>query len=268
MSIDNKIILSGLLVLNTAVVAMEKPLATLSKSSGQSSGLTSYLSGYVTSSFDSITNTITNTMSDYAAFRKLGWPPSDEVAMQELEKSKIIYTRVNESIQKQSHYEAFLEDCNAITRRTVICQRVLLALDSYPDALNLALFCIQHHRRVMNEFDLSRFLAFVNKEQNRSTKGAQDVYQELAKVMVMPNDNELLKDFIKQSTPKKNTGEQEKLAKLEQEKLAKLEQEKLEQERLAKLEQEKLAEQERLAKLEQERLAEQERLKKDKKTKK
>jgi hypothetical protein len=260
MNIDNKIILSGLLVLNTAVVAMEKPLVTLSKSSGQSSGLTSYLSGYVTSSFDSITNTITNTMSDYAAFRKLGWPPSDEVAMQELEKSKIIYTRVNESIQKQIHYEVFLEDCNAITRRTVICQRVLLALDSYPDALNLALFCIQYHRRVMNEFDLSRFLAFVNKEQNRSTKGAQDVYQELAKVMVLPNDNELLKDFIKQSIPKKDTDEQEKLAKLEQEKLA-------EQERLAKLEQEKLAKLE-LERLEKEKLAEQERLKKDKKTKK
>lgn len=205
MSIGNKINLSGLLVIiTTAASAMEQPplpiaRAIPSKSSPEQNGFSSYLYGCVSNSFDSLSSTVINTCSDYAAFRKLGWPPLDLIAQQELEKSKAMYERVNKSIRTQVSYPTFLEDCNAITRRNAICQRVLVALDNYPDALNLALFCIQHHRRILNEFDLSRFLAFVTKEQEKSNKGAQDVYQELSKVMVLPNDNELLNLFVKQS---------------------------------------------------------------------
>src|SRR5438128_7995407 len=176
MSIGNKINLSGLLVIiTTAASAMEQqPLAIAGKSSSPEVGLSSYLYGCVSNSLDSLSSTVINTCSDYAAFRKLGWPPLDLIAQQELEKSKTMYERVNKSIQTQISYPTFLDDCNAITRRNAICQRVLVALDNYPDALNLALFCIQHHRRILNEFDLSRFLAFVNKEQEKSNKGAQD----------------------------------------------------------------------------------------------
>lgn len=206
MSIGNKINLSGLLVIITTVAsAMEqRPLAIPSKSSPEV-GLSAYLYDKVSGSFDSLSNTVTNACSDYAAFKKLGWPPSDPVAQQELERSKAIYEKVNKSIQTQILHETFLEDCNAITRRNAICQRVLVALDNYPDAINLALFCINHHRRILNEFDLSRFLAFVNKEQEKSNKGAQDVYKELSRVMVLPNDNELLNRFVKQSISGKET---------------------------------------------------------------
>lgn len=221
MSIGNRIIMSGILLLTATVSsAMEKQLEDsqgLKKSRALAitkplpdPGLSSYLYGCVSGSFDSLSNTIANTVSDYSAFKKLGWPTSDEFAQQESVKCDAMYTRVNDSIQKQISYPTFLEDCAAITRRSAICQRVLLVLDSYPDALNLALFCIQYHRRVMNEFDLSRFLAFVNKEQEKSTKGAQGVYKELSKVMVLPNDNELLNRFVKQSISNKEIEEPKK----------------------------------------------------------
>lgn len=181
----------------------------------------------VTNSFDSLKNTVTNFASDYYAFRKLGWPPSDFIAQEELKKSKELYARVNDSIQTHSTYEALLSDYNAITRRNAVCQRVLLALDNYPDALNLALFCIQHHRPVMNDFDISRFLAFVTKEQEKSTKGMQEAYQELAKVMILPNDNQLLNNFFKQNSSKTELEKQTELTKqIELEKQKKLESQK------------------------------------------
>lgn len=211
MSINTAKVISGFLALITALSSamdQEQPFAILSKSlPEQQLGLSSYLYGCVSGSFDSLSNTIVNTVSDSAAFRKLGWPPSDALAQQELEKSKVIYKRVNDSIQTQISYSAFLDDCTAITRRNTICQRVLVALDNYPDALNLALFCMQHHRQVLNEFDFLRFLAFVNKEQSKSTQSAQAVCKELTKIMVFPNNNELLNNFVKQSTSHKETEE-------------------------------------------------------------
>lgn len=209
MGIGNKIITTLFFItITTNIFAMERsqPLAIPDKSSPEpySFYIPTLADTYtsVTNSLDSLKNTVTNFASDYYAFRKLGWPPSDLIAQEELKKSKELYARVNNSIQTHSTHETLPSDYNAITRRNAVCQRVLLALDNYPDALNLALFCIQYHRPVMNDFDISRFLAFVTKEQEKSTKGMQEAYQELAKVMVLPNDNQLLNNFFKQNGSK------------------------------------------------------------------
>jgi hypothetical protein len=209
MSINNKIIVIGFFVLlNTLSVAMEKtePLAISSSASEQSlSGfyipIPSFSDAYgaVASSLESFKNTVTNSISDDAAFKKLGWPLLDAIAQQELQTSKSLYKRVNEAIQNRTDYPTFLEDCGFINRRNLYCQRVLQALPTHPDAVNLALFCMQHHKSVMNDFDKSRFLLFVNVGQEKTKKGTQEIDLELAKLTIVPENNALLDNLFEQT---------------------------------------------------------------------
>lgn len=217
MRIINKTITSIFLLLATSIsLAMEKQQSNQRKSNpieirnGEQSSYSSYLSSslaYAVSSFDSATNTIMNIVSDDAAFKKLGWPPNDSIAQQELEKSKSIYDRHNKSFKNYGTYPEYQEDCDAINRRTNYCQRVLVAL--YNDTIlnrvergKLALHCLQHHGQALNEFDKSKFVYFVTEEQKKIKNDTQNIDQEFQNLTLVSKDNELLNNLLKQSIKK------------------------------------------------------------------
>ena len=206
MGISNKIIIIYVvfIIISTNALAMDS--SGSEKSSPEQlmfylPSLTEMSESLVTN-WNSLKSTVTNSVSDDAAFRKLGWPPSDPIAQEELRKSKAIYARVNFSIQNHAQHETFLEDCSAINRRTAYCQRALGALPYHSDGVGLAMFCLNNHQVLMNPFDLSRFLLFVNERQLKTKQGARVVDQELSKLKIVPKDNKLLNNLLKQSFPK------------------------------------------------------------------
>lgn len=236
MSISNKIMLSMSLVSITIIsLAMEneielnksQPLAIPTKvSSDYSSYLTgisagfNHVSDYVASSLGSLSTTVMNQISDEAAFKKLGWPLSDQIAREELEKSKVLYERYNKSFKSYDEYFEYANDANAINRRTHYCQRVIWALHkntipNHADRPKLALHCLQYHKQVLNDFDKSQFLFFIQKDQEKTKLDTKKVDQELEHLTIVPDDNELLNELLNQTIKQK---EEEQKKKLEREK--------------------------------------------------
>ena len=222
MSISNKIITSVFcMIVTTACLAMERSQSLVIVEKSSPEPYTFYIPSFsdmsvsLATNWDSFRSTVTNSISDDAAFRKLGWPPTDQIACEELAKSKEIYKRVNDSIQKRIPYSTFLEDYNAINRRTLYCQRALQALSDRPDGVALAMFCMKHHQELMNAFDLSRFLLFVNEKQEKTKHGTQVVDRELSQLKIVPQDNELLNNLFKQSIPTTEEQKQKKIEKLQ-----------------------------------------------------
>lgn len=159
----------------------------------------------LTNAFGSLKETVYNYAWDDSAFKKLGWPPSDETAKEELKKTQDIYKRMNDYYQTRKMYDAFLEDRKAISRRYTYCQRVLEALPTIPkrsEALELATFCLKYHYNAMNDFDKSNFLLFVTMEKEKSTQEVKKADLELAQLTIVPDDNELLKNLFDQTIEK------------------------------------------------------------------
>lgn len=153
-------------------------------------GVTDGIAQCVASSFGSVSSTLTNQLSDAAAFKKLGWPPEDDVAQKELQKSIAVYKRVNAALQ--SHILDYPEceaDHSFISRRYQYCQRALNVLNSYPDSVNLALYCLQYHKQVMNDFDLKRFLTFVTLHEEAIKKNTLSIDQAWARIKAANDGN-------------------------------------------------------------------------------
>jgi hypothetical protein len=214
MNVINKTIMSIFFVLATVIsFAMEersKPIDMRKTSSDWSSyigsGLTTGFNCAV-SSFDSLTSTVINTVSDTAAFKKLGWPPDDATAQQELERSKTIYKQHNEMFKKYAEYPQYYENYDAINRRAQYCQRVLLALhnDTILNRLDrgkFALHCLQYHSQALNDFQKTEFLYFVKEEQKKIKTETQNIEQELSDLTIVSKTNELLNNLVEQTVKK------------------------------------------------------------------
>jgi hypothetical protein len=247
MSSNKKIMCSFLVVTSAMVSAMEEQLQKsqelktsqsleiIHKSCSEDSPpyTFSFSLPTVTGAVSSLAATYNNYMYNTEAFKKVGWPTTDKIAQQELEKSQEIYKRALQNSGSRDDY-AF------INRRQAICQRVLDELPDHPQGLQLALFCLTHHRAVMTPVDMTRFLDFVQEQQEKSKKA--DV--EFSRLTILPEeDNQLLKNLLKQTlVVKKYPNEEEKKRKEEEEKHRKEEEEKKrieEEERKRKEEEEK-----------------------------
>lgn len=233
MSIATKLLLSYcLVIMSNITLAMneEKKVSSAITISGDSSlgqfvEYSSYVSGWVSNSFDSLKTTVNNFVYDDAAFKKLGWPKNDIEAQQELAKSNEIYIRVNNFLKNNQSYPEYEEDCNAINRRTQYCQRVLVALNNNTipkdsDRVSLALHCLKHHKQVLNDFDKSKFLLSIQLDQEKIKSNAKEIDQELAKITIVPEDNDLLNNLLEQTylikeqeKQKQITGSQDKKTK-------------------------------------------------------
>jgi len=183
---------------------------------GISAGL-NHVSDYVASSLGSLSTTVMNQISDEAAFKKLGWPPEDKDAQQELERSKLLYERHNKSFKSYDEYFEYKNDADAINRRTQYCQRVIWALynntiPNHADRPKLALHCLLHHKQVLNAFDTSKFLHFIQKDQERTKHDTKKVDQELEHLTIVPDDNELLNELLNQTIKQKEEEQKIKLA--------------------------------------------------------
>jgi len=176
----------------------------------------------VTNAFGSLRETVNNYVWDDSAFKKLGWPESDESARQELRKTQEIYQKVNDALKTRVYYETFLQDCDSITRRHEYCQRVLIVLENHPRGVDLALFCLTNHRQAMNQFDITRFLVFVDEKRATITQGTQKVYADLAALTFVPKDNPLLTGVFQ--SPSVSPVVEKKIEKVEQKKVEKPEQ--------------------------------------------
>ena len=136
---------------------------------------------------DSLKNTMVNAISDDAAFLKLGWPPQNQTAQQELQKCKEVYARYDGLSKKCEVSIQYKEDCAFIERRTSYCKRVLSALHNNTvlncaDRPKLALHCLTHHEKVLNQFDKETFFEIVGMEQKKAEEEAQQVSQQLEKI--------------------------------------------------------------------------------------
>ncbi len=273
MSINKTIVYLFAMAISVTLSAMElqnsQELTT--SQSRQSPGLMQYVGSCLSSSY----NTVNNYLSDEAAFIKLGWPPSNIDAQKELKDTLIIYQKVNNAVQNNLFYQEFENDYITINNRQGYCQRVLKALSKHPQAVELALFCLKHHKPAMNFFDLTRFGTFVKKELEKSQK----VGAEFSKLTILPEEtNQLLDQLYEQTLVVKNHSkdvgqqkEEEEKKKKEQEELKKKEEErkKKEQEEADRLEKEdkkkKEKEEEDKKKLEEERKRKEEENKKEQK---
>jgi hypothetical protein len=188
MSIIGKAIMSSFLVLvTTAFLASEK---NVQKEQSYIEYISGNLAGGLVSlgkNLDSLKNTVVNAMSDDAAFLKLGWPTDNQIAKQELQKCKEIYARYDASSKKCEISMEHKEDCAFIERRTSYCKRVLSALQNNTipncaDRPKLALHCLTHHEKVLNQFDKETFFKIVGMEQRKAEEEAQQVNQQLQKI--------------------------------------------------------------------------------------
>lgn len=245
MSINKVIVYGFFVVMSAALYAMEEKLersqelkksqslAMVNKSSDVS--VSPYTLSFslptfttISNSVSSLTATVNNYWYDTEAFKKLGWPKDDILAQQELEKTQEVYRRMTESLQNRVTYNDFMEDYNFINRRQQYCQRVLQALPNCPQGVELALFCLKHHRAAMNSFDLTRFLIFVEAEQEKS----KQVGAEFSLLTILPEeDNQSLDKLFKQTLAvKKYPNDDEKNRKEEAERKKKEEEEKKQKE--------------------------------------
>lgn len=209
MSIDIKKVMSiFLMVTNARVCAMEEKLVSsqelrTSQELKTSQSLSPYTFSFSLPTLTNLSNgvnsliaTATNYLSDDAAFIKLGWPSSNEQAQQELKNTQETYKRVTDSLQNNVRHDDFVKDYEFLNRRQYYCQRVLQALPHHPKGLELAIFCLQHHRSVMNSFDLTRFWVFVEAEQKKSEKASK----EFSLLTILPEvDNQSLDKLFKQT---------------------------------------------------------------------
>jgi len=138
---------------------------------------------FVASGFDSIKNTVNNRLWDESAFKKLGWPLADKEAKKELKTTQKIYKRLEEYFSTHIMYDKFDEDDKAVERREYYCQRVWEALPHHPEAINLALFCMENHQFAM-VYRLKRFKVFLEIAQKKSKNTAENVEERLAKVIL------------------------------------------------------------------------------------
>ena len=170
--------------------------------------LTTFMNG-----MNSLVNTHNNYWYPSEALKKLGWPEGDPLAQQELEISQDLYKRVAESLEKREMYNSFSEDCDRINRRQGYCQRALQELPNCPQGVQLALFCLKYHRAAMNSFDLTRFLIFVEEEQEKAKK----VGAEFSLLTILPDqENQSLDKLFKQTLTVKNYSNDEEKSKKEE----------------------------------------------------
>src|SRR6185369_17734452 len=115
MSINKKIICSFLVVTGAMIYAMEEKLEKsqelkksqsleiINKSCSEDSPpyTFSFSLPTLTAIGSSVVATVNNFMYDTEAFKKLGWPITDKIAQQELEKTQEVYKRVNDCLQKR-----------------------------------------------------------------------------------------------------------------------------------------------------------------------
>lgn len=237
-----------------AIVQKSSSIPLLQKSSPDTSGYTLSLPTLtsLSNNLNSLRNTVNNYVWDDSAFKKIGWPLSDEFAQQQLIETQNVYTRMNNHLKTGIMYDEFKNDSDAISRRNGYLQRVLYALENHPQGVELALFCLEHHEQVMNTFDKTRFLLFVEGKKATITQETRRVYADLLKVTIVPENIPLLSNLkhIASGTEKERL-EKEQLEKerIEKELLEKerLEKERLEQEQLEKekLEKERLEQEQR-----------------------
>ena len=96
-------------------------------------------------------------------------------------------------------------------------QRVLFALYTntivnHADRAKLALHCLVHHKAVLNDFDKSKFLFFIQKDQKKTKLDIKTVDQGLEHLTIVPNDNDLLNDLLNQTIKQKEEEQKVKLA--------------------------------------------------------
>jgi hypothetical protein len=216
----NKVMVYVFFIMTTATLSameLEKSKKMNESPSRNSPGLFEYIGNCAVSGY----NTVNNYLSEEAAFKKLGWPPSDVVAQKELKDTLAIYQKFNNAAKNNQMYAEFENDNETINNRRYYCQQVLTALHRHPQAVELALFCLQHHKPAMNFFDLTRFGTFVKKELEKSQK----VGAEFSKLTILPEEtNQLLDQLYEQTLAVKNhskdAGQQkeEELKKKEQKK--------------------------------------------------
>jgi hypothetical protein len=150
---------------------------------------------------NSLVTTVNNYWYPSEALKKLGWPEGDTLAQQELKISQDLYKKVTESLEKRETYNGFSEDCDRINRRQGYCQRALQELPNCPQGVQLALFCLKYHRAAMNSFDLTRFLIFVEEEQEK----AKQIGAEFSLLTILPDEeNQSLDKLFKQTLVVKN----------------------------------------------------------------
>jgi hypothetical protein len=224
MSINKKIVCSFLVVTSVMSSAMEKELEKsqelsksqpLTKSSENSPPYVfSFSLPTVTGAVSSLTATYNNYMYNTEAFKKLGWPITDKIAQEELEKTQETYKRVNDCLQKRITNPDCKNDYDFINRRQAICQRVLDGLPDHPQGVDLALFCLKHHRTAMTPVDLTRFLVFVEEQQEKSKR----VGAEFSLLTILPEeDNQSLDKLFKQTLVVKNYPNEEEKKRKEEE---------------------------------------------------
>jgi hypothetical protein len=196
MNINKKIVSSFVIIMSAMLCAMEEKLVQsqelIRSQSRNSPSLMEYMGSCITSTY----NTVNNYISDDAAFIKLGWPTTNTVAQQELKDTLIIQHKVNNAIKDNKYYDEFDKDYITLNNRQYYCQRVLKVLPKHPQAVALALFCLQHHRTVMHSFDLKRFVKFVNIEQEKAQKAGE----EFSQLTILPEDDDQLLDTLLEQT--------------------------------------------------------------------
>lgn len=117
--------------------------------------------GYLFDGMSSAYETAKNELSDYEAFKKLGWPLSDFSARQEIIPNGSMYENVallkDRQILKDTLYR--------ILRRTKILVRAFLSLPSRSyDKCQFAAHCITHHKPAMFPLLLILFQKFIEEE--------------------------------------------------------------------------------------------------------
>ncbi|HLW72957.1 MAG TPA: hypothetical protein VKR54_02830 [Candidatus Babeliales bacterium] len=169
----------------------------------------------VMNSFDkaALKNAVPHIMFNQMVFRKLGWPLSDDIAQQELQKSKDIYKRCN-TFLKNCSSEDYLDDCVAVDRIVYYCRQVLLAfyhktITNHADRAELALHCLEHHGEILHSFDKATFLFFAKQDQQAIKQDTQKIDEGLANLTIIPDDNKLLDPLVDQTIQKREAQKKE-----------------------------------------------------------
>jgi hypothetical protein len=208
MSLHKKIMVSISMVFLQNVSAMEPgsylPLATYVPAGATELANSAW--AMLATNLSSAATTVTNKVSDHAAFAKLGFPPS-AVNNAELLKCKAIQKRHAQAIIDGKADEEFFSDAAYLNRRQEYVKRAINALPTYPQAVELAIFCLNNHQQVMNSFDIARMVTFVQSKKQSSEEKVQQLSTELSQLVVSA-DNSLLASVLQGSGLQRNNNEQ------------------------------------------------------------
>jgi len=153
--------------------------------------------GYVTAAFNGIcdraanglksaTDTVTNKVSDEAAFKKLGWPPSDTTAEAELNTCLANYATFKTlTLNFECFQQEYVELEAFINRRRDYLRRAIIAFPTLDKGIDgtegtgFATHCLKHHICIMHSFEEGRIRAFLGKKQRASKNVDQMISQAL-----------------------------------------------------------------------------------------